>query len=335
MQTSGAIMDRMVARPLDAEIDRLYQLAPDAFTAARNALAKTAGAEGAAVKALARPALAAWAVNQLYWRQRDAYDALVHAAGEVRQAHQAVLAGRNGDVRATGKVHEAAVDRALKATLWLLEADGQKATDATRHAVATTLRALPAGEPAGRLTTPLQPGGFEMLAGLSISAGSPAIASPAPARPEPPAPKRTAANRPAAPVGGGRAAARAEPAPPSKTPSPREKAAMAKAEARDREREERTRAAARAAAAESARVLRKAEHDAQREEFEAARAAREADKADARLKQAREALEDAQRDVEAASTAAAAAARAKDRSEARSAAAARALEAARASVSRP
>ena len=61
----------MAARKIESEIDRLYQLAPDEFTAARNALAKSAGPDAAAVKRLTKPPIAAWAVNQVYWQHRD------------------------------------------------------------------------------------------------------------------------------------------------------------------------------------------------------------------------------------------------------------------------
>ena len=57
----------------DDLIDQLYQLPLDEFTAARNALAKSSGQ--ASLKALEKPTLAAWAVNQLYWHQRATYDA--------------------------------------------------------------------------------------------------------------------------------------------------------------------------------------------------------------------------------------------------------------------
>src|SRR5262249_39932785 len=95
----------MPTRPIDAEIDRLYQLPLEDFTAARNALAKSSGADGAWIRGLVKPPVAAWAVNQLVWRHRDIFDALIRAAGEMRRAHAAVLAGRSGDVRAAGKAH--------------------------------------------------------------------------------------------------------------------------------------------------------------------------------------------------------------------------------------
>src|SRR6476661_1333538 len=114
----------MASRRIDTEIDRLYALPPDEFTAARNALAKTAGADAARVRALVKPPIAAWAVNQLYWRNRKIWDALIAAAGHARRAHQAVLAGKSGEIRSLSKVHDDAVDAALKATLALLAGAG-------------------------------------------------------------------------------------------------------------------------------------------------------------------------------------------------------------------
>jgi len=151
------------------DLDRLYQLPPAEFTAARNALAKSAGTNAGAIRALTKPPLPAWAVNQLYWRDRRTWDALVDASENLRRANKAVLSGRSGDVRTAGQVHDEAVQDALKATLEIVSRSGHPATDATRQSILNTLRALPGDEPAGRLTRVLQPGGFEMLAGLSIT----------------------------------------------------------------------------------------------------------------------------------------------------------------------
>ena len=153
----------MATSRVDEEIARLYQLPLADFTAARNALAKQAGARASEVKALQKPPVAAWAINQLFWQRRDVYDRLIGAAGDLRAAHGAVLAGKSGDVRAAGESHEEAIEAALKATLALLRDAGQPATDATRQAIATTLRALPGTDPPGHLSATLQPGGFEML----------------------------------------------------------------------------------------------------------------------------------------------------------------------------
>jgi hypothetical protein len=157
---------------LDEQIDQLFQLPLAEFTAARNALAKQAGNDGKAIKALSKPPVAAWAVNQLYWKDRDRYDALVDTAVQMRKAHKAVMEGRNADLRVAGKMHEEALEAALKAAVALMKEDGQPVTDATRHAILNTLRALPSDEPAGRLTQTLAPGGFEMLSGITIKPGA-------------------------------------------------------------------------------------------------------------------------------------------------------------------
>ena len=171
----------MGSRSVESGIDRLYQLPLPEFTAARNALAKQAGgSDGARIRSLAKPPITAWAVNQLYWQHGDVWNDLIAAAENARKVHRAVLAGRSGDVRAAGKVHEEAVERALKTTLSLLAQADHPATDATRHAIATTLRALPGDEPPGRLTRALQPAGFEMLSGLPIAPGPTRSARPAP-----------------------------------------------------------------------------------------------------------------------------------------------------------
>src|SRR5262249_13845630 len=75
-----------------------------------------------------------------------------------------------GDVRAANAVHDEAVDAAFKATLALLATSGHPATDATRQAIATTLRALPGDEAPGRLTKPIQQIGFGALAGVAVAA---------------------------------------------------------------------------------------------------------------------------------------------------------------------
>ena len=61
----------MATSRVDEEIAGLYQLPLADFTAARNALAKQAGARASEVKALQKPPVAAWAINQLYWQRRD------------------------------------------------------------------------------------------------------------------------------------------------------------------------------------------------------------------------------------------------------------------------
>jgi len=250
-----------MAKALEAEIDALFQLPPAAFTAARNALAKGAGGQAAAIKALTKPPIAAWAVNQLYWKDAERYEALVDAAHEMRKTHRAVIEGRKADLRSAGREHELALDAALKSTMTLFKDAGQPATDATKHAVLNTLRALPADEPPGRLAKTLAPGGFEMLAGVTPAA-------PSRRRVESPAPTKSPESSPG--LKGKRPDARAE------REAEREAA---------KERERRT-------AAE--RAIRAAEQRVRQAEFEAARAARDATKADRRLEETSRELQAAQ-----------------------------------------
>jgi hypothetical protein len=260
---------------LDDDLDRLYQLPLDEFTAARNEIAKRAGARATEIKALTKPPIAAWAVNQLHWKDRKVYDALIEAAGELRATHKAVLSGKRGDLRFAGKEHEDAIEKALKATLAILADSGHPVTDATRHAIAQTLRALPADDPAGRLTRALQPGGFEMLAGIAVKGGGTG------ARAAKPGPRREDRS-----TGSSGARTKHKPDPDARR----------LAEARDE-------------AAAAARGLREAEQTARRLEFEAARAARAAAKADEEITDARANLEAARTRLDTASREATAAGR--------------------------
>jgi hypothetical protein len=158
----------MAKQPLDDQIDQLYQLPLDAFTAARNALAKTSGASE--VKKLEKPNLAAWTVNQLYWRDRKAYDEVIKAAERMRAAYKQMLAGKTADVRGAEDIHQEALREAKQAARKLLEEGGHPNPEAVMMPVAETLDALPGDEPPGRLTKPLRRMGFNVLEGVPISA---------------------------------------------------------------------------------------------------------------------------------------------------------------------
>lgn len=249
----------MPARGLDARIDQLYQLPLEEFTSARNALAKDAGADAARVRALTKPPIAAWAVNQLHWRDSDTWNALIEASENARRAHKAVLSGRGGDVRAATSVHEEAADAALKKTLALLADAGHPVTDATRQAIATTIRALPGDEAPGRLTHVLQPGGFEMLAGLSVAAGMGKAA------------KTTA------------------------KPSPAKSAAKSKVDAKALTRAREAAAAAANAVRDAERVVQRGEFEVARTTRDAERAARAIDEAREALERAKTDLQTAEK----------------------------------------
>jgi hypothetical protein len=261
-------------RTLDDRIDRLYQLPLDEFTAARNALAKEVAAEGGRgddIRKLVKPPAAAWAINQVHWSRRPVFDAFVAASAALRSAHADVLAGKRADLRAAGTAHEEALESMLKAALAILANANQPATDATRQAIISTLRALPgADERPGRLTTLLQPRGFELLAGMPT-------ATP---RSSAPSPSTRPAAKPAPAASAGRA---------SKTDERARAAERAKAIASAKE-----------ALAEATRVEKAASQTMRREEFEAARSVRDLERANAQLTDARAALDSAQQAVDEA-----------------------------------
>ncbi len=158
----------------EPDIDRLYTLPLSEFTAARNELAKAlraAGDRAAAdrVKGLAKPSLAAWAVNQLYHRERQTFDRLLSAGVE---QHRAVT--RRGAIsRAVVERKRAALQELLRRAERLLEKGGTRWTPALRQRLTRTLEALAAQAPAsetvlGRLTADLQPAGFDALLGASL-----------------------------------------------------------------------------------------------------------------------------------------------------------------------
>lgn len=155
----------------EAEIDRLYQLPLDAFTPARNALAKTL--KQPALKELQKPSVPAWAVNQLYWRHRAVFDRLTSASEALRAEHRKMLAGKAADVAAAERSHRDVMREAAEIIRGLLAGADQAATPATLGAIHETLQALPSSDPPGRLTRPLKPLGFEALAGVSVQPGRP------------------------------------------------------------------------------------------------------------------------------------------------------------------
>jgi hypothetical protein len=255
---------------LESKIDDLYRLPLAEFTAARNALAKSlTGAERERVRKLAKPTLVPWAVNQLYWRSRPAYDGLMKSGEALRSAQLAALNGRArskaGGVKEAAESHRAALGEAVRHAVRLAEAERAKpdADDLSRMLESLSLAASQADHP-GRLTEVVRPAGFEALSGMSPAADVPA-----------------AGRGPTPPAGGSAKAER------------REKQAAAAVEAAERKREEEHAARKRAAeaevkAAERALEDAKAAEAAAKEAHEKAERAREAAKA--RLAEARKAL---------------------------------------------
>jgi predicted GNAT family N-acyltransferase len=151
---------------LEEELDGLYALPLDEFTAARDELAKRLRAEGERdradeVKALRKPTVAVWLVNQLA-RDREIDVKRLLKAGEALGKAQASARGfseaRRSEQEALGRLASAARESGV----------GPQAAERAIQ----TLRAASLTDEGrdllkrGRLTEELQPPGFEALAGL-------------------------------------------------------------------------------------------------------------------------------------------------------------------------
>jgi len=159
---------------LDSKIDDLYRGPLGEFVSGRNALAKTlSGDEAKAVKALAKPTVVPWAVNQVYWHARAAYDRVMKSGEKVRKAQIAALEGRSADVRAANEAHRQAIADAVgEAQRLSASAGSAPSPDAlSRTFEALSLASEPPEAP-GRLTEALQPAGFEALAGVKPQPGA-------------------------------------------------------------------------------------------------------------------------------------------------------------------
>lgn len=164
---------------LEEELDRLYALPLNEFTAARDELAKRLRADGERdladeVKGLRKPTVAVWLVNQLA-REREMDVKRLLKAGEALGKAQASAKGfaeaRSDEQHALERLASAAREAGV----------GPQAADRAIQ----TLRAASLSEEGrdllkrGRLTEELEPPGFEALAGM------PATKRPK-AKPEPP-----------------------------------------------------------------------------------------------------------------------------------------------------
>jgi hypothetical protein len=275
-----------VATTYDQAAEALYQGPHESFVAKRQELAaelKGAGdkASAARLAKLPRPSISAWAVNQLWWHARSAFNDLFETAEQVR-------AGK----APAGGAHRQAVSKLTVRAKQLLEAHEHGSNEATLRRITMTLSALAASgswdpEQPGMLSKDLDPPGFEAF-GMTAAA---------PSKPEPEPEPRTHASKP-------------EP----ETKSAHGKAnkrAEAEAKAREEAEAKHTRELERAsAAAEKKRLAeQRIEHAAKKTELESAlRAAktavteqeRERDRAAKALKSAEHEVERALAKVEAA-----------------------------------
>ncbi len=189
--------DRPSDPRLDAAANELYGLPPEEFTAARDRAARALRRDdlelAAAVRALRRPAVAAWAVNALVRSAPAELENLLRLSDALRAA---VAAGAGADVRrlsgdrrraldALGRASAGAVGRALPPAVSAEVAGTLEAASADPEVAAEVL--------SGRLVRPVRYAGF----------GS----APAGTRPAPPRPAAKPARAARPPAGTARAVA--------------------------------------------------------------------------------------------------------------------------------
>ncbi len=165
---------------LDSVADQLYALPPGEFTAARNAQAKQARAEGdkelaAHIAALEKPTTAAWLVNQLAREMGDQLEPLIALGRDLREATSNISGEElRGLTRQRHRVVAALVQQARQ----LGAEHGTRVTEAVAGEVQQTLDASLADAEvadavlAGRLTHAQEYAGF----GAPMGAGSAAPA---------------------------------------------------------------------------------------------------------------------------------------------------------------
>jgi hypothetical protein len=172
----------MLPDALNEALTHLYGVSPEAFTRERDSLARSLRASdreaAAAVKALRRPPVTAWALNRIARSDPEAITALLAADAALARSQQEG-AGRQAIAAASGARREAIARLADRAAR-LLEESGHPASAANRERLVQTLSAVATdaeGREAlrlGRLAGDLTPVSFWESAAPAAQAEAPA-----------------------------------------------------------------------------------------------------------------------------------------------------------------
>lgn len=138
---------------LDEEIDRLYGTPLDEFVQARDELAKRLTRDGdreagARVKALRKPTVGAWALNQAVRRRRAETDALLATGKRLRAAHESLLSGGDSAELRETMEEERSLTSALADCAEAIASETGKSGPALRDRVRATLHAAAVQEEA-------------------------------------------------------------------------------------------------------------------------------------------------------------------------------------------
>jgi hypothetical protein len=258
---------------LETRVDALFALDPSEFTAARDRDAKELRAAGrsddaATVKALKKPTVAAWALNQVVRAQPDAIDEFLALSADLRREQETALAGDATKFRRLLDRRRELERELVNAAVDLL-AESSGNAEQSRAELTGTLGAAAVDDAVGETVrrgrlerVVAAPSGFDLLAGLDL----------------PPAPKRA---KPTA------AAPKASPPPVDELAVKRKTAEAAREKARAAAAKAERVGVAASARQEAKAALDDARKEVRRLETELARARRAADRAEADLDRAK------------------------------------------------
>jgi hypothetical protein len=176
---------------LQDQVDALFALPPEEFTAARDRLARElsdGGNKEAAkeVKGLKRPTVAAWAVNQTVRGHPDALERLTKAGGELSAAQRRAASGLTSAAFAQAMASRRKAVRELTDLAAQVLTGAGRAAEPHLGAISNTFEAAASDRSsqeivaAGRLSKELAPpSGFDVLEGFTVVPGSGEKPSPA------------------------------------------------------------------------------------------------------------------------------------------------------------
>jgi hypothetical protein len=152
---------------LEAELDALFALHPEAMVEARNALAqrlrKAGDKENAErIKALKRPTASAWALNQLHQQEPEQFTSALACAERVRALHAQANVDRDA-LRNAAAAQRQAIHELVEHALLRVKNAGLPHGLAQQKKLLATVQGWLAGvgdEPPGRMTHDLEPPGF-------------------------------------------------------------------------------------------------------------------------------------------------------------------------------
>ena len=163
----------------DPEVRALFRATPDAFISARDALARARKpsdpANAAAIKALRKPTVPAWALDQLADRDPEGIDALLDAGAELRAAQRAAVASTKhaSRLREATTARRTAIARLVAEAAAIL-ADADRTPDPHLEDIAASLESASVNDDAatllrsGTFERPMRdPGGFGDVFGLT------------------------------------------------------------------------------------------------------------------------------------------------------------------------